>query len=259
MRSTFPLFRVGFLLGALLLAVSALGATSLRETLLAAKQTATDANYRNDQAGLRDAVASFATLQSDKDLAPPALYHAAWTEWLLAASQIMDKQTAAAGETLTSAVGHLKHALELRPDDAESHSLLVFTLVATATVNPARWKELAPEITAHRQRALELAPHNPRVLIMDATMIFYSRQPGAQEKGIARWLEAQQLFDTEKISDATQPDWGRTLADGWLANLYLAMTPPRDAEARALATKVLRERPEYWWVATQVLPKIKQP
>jgi hypothetical protein len=95
--------------------------------------------------------------------------------------------------------------------------------------------------------------------MLDATLLFYSPQPGARERGLARWQETLQLAAAEKTDDSTRPDWGRTLAEGWLANLHLMTTPPDLATARALAGKALRERPDWWWVATQVLPKTAPP
>ena len=245
----------------LLALVAGCASPSPRASLTATKRAAYAANYRNDQAGLRTAIASFAVLEKDRDLGGFALYYAGWSEWMLATSQLQDKQPAAATTTLESAAAHLKRALEIQPDDAEAHTVLVFTLVALTAANPGRWQELAPEISLHRRRALALAPHNPRTLIMDAMMIFYAppQYGGGQEKGIARWLEAQPLFDAEKIPDPAQPDWGRPLTDGWLANLYLAMSPPHPTEARQLAGQILSQRPDYWFVKTQVMPKLPQP
>ena len=249
---------------ALILAGGLLRASSTvlpHDVLLTAKRAASDANYRNDQAALRGAVAAFASLAADEQLRPRALYWAAWTEWMLAASQQQDNQAAAAVASLESAVARLTRLIELQPDDADAHALLAFVSVAIATAERPRWKELAPGISAHRRRALELAPANPRVVMLDAMMIFYAppQAGGSQTKGVARWLEALQLLAAERPGDATAPDWGRTLAEGWLANLYLTMTPPHDAEARDMAAKALRERPDFWYVATQVMPRIHSP
>ena len=234
-------------------------ASKARQTLVAAKRTAYESNYRNDQAGLRTAIAAFAASEADPELGYFALYYEGWSEWMLASSQIVAAQPAAATASLESSVGHMKRAAALRPDDAESETVLVFSLVAITSVTPARWKDLAMEIGELRRRAVALAPRNPRVMIMDAMMAFYApaQYGGGQEKGIARWLEALPLFGAEKFDEALQPDWGRTLAKGWLANLYLSMTPPHNDEARAMADKALSEKPGFWFVETQVMPKVR--
>lgn len=132
-------------------------------------------------------------------------------------------------------------------------------LMAVATTGQTQFPQLGPQIREHRQRAFALAPHSPRVAMLDGTLLFYSPQPGNLEKGLVRWQEALQFLVLEKIDDPTQPDWGRTLAEGWLANLYLQMKPPHTTEARALAEMALKDRPGFGWVATQVLPKTATP
>lgn len=247
--------RAGLLLGALACATLANAAPPPREQFLAAKHTAIEANYHNDQNGLRAAIAGFTALESDADLGARALYHAAWTEWMMAASQIQDKQLADATATLDSGIGRLNKVLEAHPDDGEVHTLLTWMTMASSFTDSTRFQANVPKVRQHRERALALVPHSPRAVMLDGTLLFYSRQPGEQEKGIERWLETLRLLDAEKIADPTLPDWGRTLADGWLANLYLFTKPARVAEAREHALKALRERPDFWYVKTQVLPR----
>jgi hypothetical protein len=128
-------------------------------------------------------------------------------------------------------------------------------LMAIGSGDQKRFAEIAPLVREHRKRALELAPQNPRVVMLDATMLCYAPKPEMRARGFARWQETLRLLEAEKLDDATLPDWGRTLADGWLANLILTLDPARMPEARAHAEKALRERPDWWWVKTQVLPK----
>lgn len=260
MKSNALLFCAGFLLGVLMLTATALPAASPREAFLAAKQGATDANFRNDKPGLDTALAQFGALSTDPTLGPRAAYHAAWTEWMLAASYFQDQKPVEAGKVLESGVARLRAILEKSPEDAEAHGLLGWMLMALGTSNPARYPELAPLVRAHRQRALELAPASPRIVMLEATMLCYAPKPGLKERGFARWQDALRMLDEEKPADPTLPNWGRTLADGWLANLLLMLDPTRKAEARAHAEKALRERPDFWWVKTEVLPKtVAQP
>jgi hypothetical protein len=228
-----------------------------REKLLAAKQAAYDANFRNDAPGLLEAAAKLDALAPDKELGGLALYYAGWTRWSLAASQLQANQKDEAVASLSRSVEDLKKAVTLMPNNGEFESQLAFSLVSLANVDRTRMAQLLPEVGEHRKRALELAPTSPRVVMMDAGMIFYAPAPyGSQEKGVARWLEAIQLFEAEHVEDALQPDWGRALAYGWLANMYLGMTPPRTAEAKEMANRALALRPDFWFVKTQVLPKV---
>jgi hypothetical protein len=52
------------------------------------------------------------------------------------------------------------------------------------------------------------------------------------------------------------PTWGRALAYGWLTQLYLALMPPEVEKAREAAMKALAMRPDFWFVKTQVVPKL---
>ena len=70
--------------------------------LAAAKAAAYDANFRNDQATLRAAVAAFATGEKDPELGPFALYYEGWSEWMLASSQIVAARPADAMASLDS-------------------------------------------------------------------------------------------------------------------------------------------------------------
>lgn len=254
MRAVLPL-----ILG--LVTSTSLGGQMPGEAFGRAKQLAYDANYRNDAAGLRDAVRRFERLARDRGLAAAALYYAGWTRWVLAASEVTAGDTAAARATLAAAVRDLERALALRPDDPDTHAVLAWALVAIAALDRfTHWGEMSDVVAKHRARALALGPRNPRVMIMDAGMTFYTppQQGGSQERGIARWLEALDVFEHEKIDDPTRPDWGGALAYGWLANLYLSMTPPNVPDARRMADKALALRPDFWWVRTQVLPKTER-
>jgi hypothetical protein len=119
----------------------------------------------------------------------------------------------------------------------------------------------AQEIAPLRKQALERAPTNPRVVMMDAGMI-YNNPPergGSKERGLARWLEAIGLFEREAESppaDVTRPTWGRALSYGWLTGLYLSMMPPEVEKAREAAMTALKLRPDFWFVKTQVVPKL---
>jgi hypothetical protein len=229
-----------------------------REKLLAAKQAAYDANFRNDAPGLQEAAGKLDALAKDRELGAFALYYAGWTRWSLAAAQLQAKQKEEAAVSLSRSVEDLKKAVGLMPENGEFHSQLASSLISLAVADPTKFAQIIPEMTTHRKRALELAPASPRVVMMDAGMIFYApaQYGGSQEKGIERWLEAIRLLEAERVEDAVQPDWGRALAQGWLANLYLQMSPPRTAEAKEMANRALALRPDFWFVKTQVLPKV---
>lgn len=252
----------GILCAGLALGVAA-EAKKPREKLLEAKRAAYDANFRNDQQGLRAAAAKLDGLAADRELGAFALYYAGWTRWALAASQFQANEKEELLASLNRSVEDLRKAVALLPENAPSQSQAEFQsqlascLISLAVVDGPRMGQILPEVAKLRKRALELAPANPRVVMMDAGMVFNTpaQYGGSQEKGIERWLEAIRLFEAEHIENPIQPDWGRALAYGWLSNLYLQMNPPRKAESKEAANKALTLRPDFWYVKTQVLPK----
>jgi tetratricopeptide (TPR) repeat protein len=226
--------------------------------MLEAKRLAYDANFRNDAKALQSAITAFDALTADKKLAPLAFYYAGWSRWSLAASQFQDQKMADALASLDRATANLRRSNELEPGNPEFISLLAQTMISAASIERSRFAQVGAEISKLRKHALELGPHNPRVIMMDAGLIYWAppERGGGKEKGITRWLEAIKLLESERESDPLAPDWGNGLAQGWVSNLYLQMTPPQPAEAKQMAERALKLHPEFWWVKTQVLPKL---
>ena len=234
-----------------------------RSVLIDARNLAYDANYRNDQAGLRAAIAAMQPLvRPDSSDAPYANYYLSWAYWALAASQYEAQDVAGAVESGTLAARHARAAVAARDADPEFYTALVNALIVVAVLDRAQFDRMAAEIRPARAKALELGPENPRVVLMDAGMIFNNppERGGGQQKGLARYEEALRLFEAEattKAADPLAPRWGHTLAYGWLAPVYLTITPPQKEKARAAAETALRMRPDFWYVRERVLPRLR--
>lgn len=231
--------------------------------LLAARERAYAANFRNDQAGLRDSIQVFTRLASDDTVAPFAHYYAGWTRWCLAASQYAGGDVKGAIESGDASAVDMRGALALRSDLSDFHTGLANALIVVGSLDPSRFPALLNEVAGARRRALELGPANPRALLMDAGIIFNTppQRGGDQQKGIDRWLEAIRLFEEERRSppaNPLMPDWGLPLAYGWLSQVYLNATPPRVDEARKAAETALALRPDFWFVREQILPKVRR-
>lgn len=139
--------------------------------------------------------------------------------------------------------------------------MLANALIALAVTDSSQFQALATELAGVRRKALELGPRNPRVVMMDAGMIFNipPERGGDQQKGIARWREAMSLFESEAAVppvDEREPRWGRDVAYGWLSNLYLRLATPDLTRAREAADRALVLRPDFWWLKTVVVPKL---
>ncbi|MGE3191655.1 MAG: hypothetical protein AB7N90_18365, partial [Vicinamibacterales bacterium] len=160
--------------------------------------------------------------------------------------------------TLEASVDDLRAARARRSDLADTPAALAASLIALVQVAPERFPAIAPEVTALRREALALGPANPRVVLMDAGLIFFNppERGGSRARGLARFDEALRLFEQERRADDTLPDWGRVMALGWVAQVHLAMEPPQTLEACGLARRALAARPDFWFVRSQVLPAL---
>jgi hypothetical protein len=231
--------------------------------LIEARHLAYDANYRNDQASLRAAIAAIEPLTTDPELEAYAHYYLSWTYWCLAASHIEAKEMTAALESANRAVRHARAGLTRRARDAEFHTMLANALIAAGILDRERFKEIWAELATVRKRAVDLGAANPRTVMMDAGMIYWTppEQGGSRDKGVARWEEAERLFAREAAESSVSPlapRWGQALYYGWAASLYLNMTPPQRARAKHAIDTALAMRPDFWYVRERLLPKLRE-
>jgi hypothetical protein len=231
--------------------------------LIEARNLAYDANYRNDQAGLRAAIAAIEPLVKDPELEAYAHYYLSWTYWSLTASQIDAKDMTAALESANRAVTHARASVTRRGRDADFQTMLANALIAAGIVDRERFKEIWAELATVRKRAVELGAANPRTVMMDAGMIYWAppEQGGGRDKGVARWEEAERLFAREADEASVNPlapRWGQALYYGWAASLYLNTTPPQRARAQRAIDTALAMRPDFWYVRERLLPKLRE-
>ena len=248
---------------ALLIAWPAPQAAGPRAILIEARNLAYDANYRNDQAGLRSAIAVLQPLVKTHDEAAYANYYLWFAYWALGASQVQEKDMAGALESGKLGLEHARLGVAARESDPEFQTALANALIVVGFLDRPQWKNILTELMAVRRRAVDLGPDNPRVAMMDAGVIFNTppESGGSRERGVARWEEALKLFEVEvaaKTIDPIAPRWGHALAYGWITGLYLGMNPPQKENARNAAETALRMRPDFWFVREQVLPRLRE-
>lgn len=108
-------------------------------------------------------------------------------------------------------------ALLEQNDDADSHALLGSVYGAMIGAEPTRAPKLGRKARQELAKALELAPHNPRVHLLLGTSAFhrpveYGGGPAVAERHLRRALE---LFKQEPEAKPW-PNWGREEAYGYL-------------------------------------------
>ncbi len=158
-----------------------------------------------------------------------------------------------------AAIDDLEQAVELDPDFAEAHALLGGACGLKIAINPLSAMSMGPKNQRARVRARELAPDNPRVVLLEAISLFNT--PGAfggdKEKALELTQRAADLFAAEQVTDPAQPSWGREEVHAWLG--IILADAGRVEEARAAYEKALEINPDYGWVTYYLLPALPPP
>ena len=237
---------------------------SPRAALLEVRNLVYDAMYRNDASGLTLAIESLDRLadRAGSQERPYVDYYLSLAFWGLSSSQLQADDAAAALKSGRAAVKHARDGVDARRDDPEFHAALANALIVVAILDRPNFEQTAKELVSVRKQALSLGPASPRVVIMDAGLIYNSPPElgGSRERGLSRWREALTLFEREAGSspgNTLEPRWGHALAWGWFANLLLAADSGQIGAAREAAATALRMRPDFWYVKEQLLPRLK--
>jgi len=131
------------------------------------------------------------------------------------------------------------------PDDAESLALRggITGRMITGALSGMR---LGPKASKDLDRALEIAPQNPRVALMRGMNFHF--MPGAfgggDDAALPELERARELFDSE--TDEEWPDWGRIDALGWLGKILAGQDRP--GEATAVLDEALKLKPDHRWI-----------
>lgn len=191
----------------------------------------------------------------------------AWGHYYIALAdyRIVDRLLAAgegnkdaASEHLKTAVEHLQVVTRLDPQAAEAYALLASAYGRQIALNPVKSMVLGPRVGKAAQRALQLAPDNPRVVLSAAISAFNTPKMfgGSKEKGLQGFQRAAELFAREEPTDPIQPVWGHSRTYAWLGIAYQDRGEP--ASARAAFEKALEIDPDFGWVKDVLLPELEK-
>lgn len=221
-----------------------------------------DASFQSDSLGLIAAIENMKPFSKQNDLAPLAHYYIAFGKWQSVLRQLNISPGAQdAIQLLREAVAGLDTAVRLQEGFADAYALSLNCHFALFYLDLASRAELIQSAAALRKKALELEPNNPRVVLTDAQNIFYTPEQfgGSQEKGIARYKQAIQLFaNNADRQTPTHPAWGLEVACAWLGNAYLIQKQPNLSAAKEAFEKALALRPDFAWVKETMLPQVEK-
>lgn len=185
---------------------------------------------------------------------PDDLYTLAYVDWrlnqVLHASKSTEKQR---GALLSEALELLEDLVEERPD-AESLSLMGGVLGELAGLHPMRAMIFGPRASRALERAAELEPSNPRVLLQQGISYLFTPRAfgGSLEKAEEKLRRARVLF--ARGGEEPWPSWGRVDVLAWLGQVLAEKGQP--AEARAVYEQALELEPRAQWIRYDLLPKV---
>lgn len=158
---------------------------------------------------------------------------------------------------LEQAVKMLEEALEIDPEFAEAQALLgsCYGQMADGIFSGMKY---GPKSEKAMEKAKELAPDNPRVVMLDAigTLFKPSMFGGSTEGAIKGFERAAGLFENWQPPNVFAPRWGHAEVYAWLGQAY-AMDEQYE-KARKAYREALKVKPGYPWVKDLLLPELNK-
>jgi hypothetical protein len=171
--------------------------------------------YTEDAAALRHLREAVSASSSQDKLRG---YYSGLLDWRL--SQLGGHAAAGPTDSPTElaqrCVSEVDSALALQADFAEALALRSACLAAPLEGGVAHAPFAARRAHKDLERALQLAPHNPRVLLLDAMSDYQLtvEQGGNKDRALSKLRQTVAAFEAERRGTEQLPGWGA--ADAWL-------------------------------------------
>ena len=187
--------------------------------------------------------------------APMLRYTIAYAGWRLSFSPLVPAAEQEA--LLADAETQLDQAIKINPKFADAYVLLASVYGGRIARNTDLGMTLGPASSAMVERAAELDPANPRLMIVRAQSLVYTppEYGGDPKQGEAEFRKAIQAF--AKDPAGPWPSWGLMDAHAFLGQALLMRGDK--AGARAEFEAALAVAPASRWVKDVLMPKAKQP
>jgi len=225
--------------------------------IVSGKQMLQAGENAGDLDAMYAARATFERALADTSLAAWGHYYIALADYRIA-GLLEGESKDQASEHLKVAVEHLKKATEIDPQAAEAYALLSSAYGLQIGLSPMKSMLLGPRVGKASQKAKQLAPENPRVVLSAAISDFNTPKMfgGSKEKGLQGFQRAAELFAQEEPTDPIQPVWGHREAYAWLGIAY--QNQGELESARAAFEKALEIDPDFGWVKYVLLPELEK-
>ena len=224
--------------------------------IVSGKQMLQAGENANDLDSMYAARATFERALADTGLSAWGHYYIALTDYRIAG--LLEGESKDPSEHLNAAVEHLKKATEIDPQAAEAYALLSSVYGWQIGLSPMKSMLLGPRVGKAAQKAKQLAPDNPRVVLSAAISDFNTPKMfgGNKEKGLQGFQRAAELFAQEEPTDPIQPVWGHREAYAWIGIAYQGQGELESA--RVAFEKALEIDPDFGWVKYWLLPELEK-
>ncbi len=236
-------------------------AQSAKQVLLEGKQILTDGANHDDQDKLLEARALFEQAVHDDSLAIFARYYAASAASeqanILAEKGDSDHNRKIL-EYVNYAIDHLEAATDQDEFFAEGWLMLSAVYGQKMTVRPLQAVSLGRKFNRAMSRARELAPDNPRVVLLRAITDYNLPRivGGNKDRALEGLYRAARLFEEEVVEDPVLPSWGHEDTYARLGIVF--MDRGNLEEARTAFERALEINPEFGWVQRTLLPSLEE-
>ncbi len=232
-------------------------AQSAASLIISGRQMLQAGENANDLDAMYAARATFERTLADTGLSAWSHYYVALADYRIA-GLLGEESKEQADEHLKAAVEHLQQATEVDPRSAEAYALLSSVYGLQIGLSPMKSMILGPRVGKAAQKAKQLAPDNPRVVLSGAIGDFNTPKMfgGSKEKGLQGFQRAIELFAQQEPTHPIQPVWGHREAYAWLG---IANQDRGELEsARAAFEKALEIDPGFGWVKYGLLPELEK-
>ena len=227
-----------------------------RRRLLDAKSQMNRAFYSHDAGALIESVDLFRpfTASGDPEIRKLAYYYMGYASYRIASAfDELDEETT--GEYQDEAIRYIEKSTEVDGTFAEAIALLgnCYGMKATGFFSGMKY---GPKSQRALDRAVELAPDNPRVRLLYGISFMFKPKVfgGSLERAIAEMRRAAELFRVRAGDDGLYPGWGDVEVYAWLGNAHERAGEP-DLASRYYR-QALELDPDYYWVKEILLPEL---
>jgi tetratricopeptide (TPR) repeat protein len=185
-----------------------------------------------------------------------AQYWAAYADYhAMIALMTTDKDHAV--EYIDRAIDVLESLVDHDEGFAEGWALLSTSYGLKASTGSFAGMKYGPASAKAINTAMELAPHNPRVLLVAGISKYYTPAAygGDKDRALAYFRQSAAILDSQSTHATTvEPDWGHAEAYTYIG---ISMMDRGDiAAARSVFEHVLEIEPEFGWVKYELLPRL---